>query len=66
MSGRVIVFVSVSSVCSGQQFSVAAPCCFLSGSSAVGGDGSSKVEYVPGYDKVKELQQSVCAFRAVQ
>ena len=41
----------------GQQFSVSASCYSIPGRSSGSGDG--EVVYVPGYEKVKELQQLV-------
>lgn len=51
------VFCLFSTVCKGQQFSVAAACRSLSGT---GSSTSGGVVYVPGYEKFKELQQLVC------
>ena len=45
------------SVCSGRHLGVAGARCYLSSSTSGGGGG--EVVYVPGYEKVKELQQSV-------
>ena len=54
------VYICDIPVCSCQQFSVAVPYYSVSGSSSSPGTGGGgEVEYVLGYDKVKELQQYV-------